>query len=583
MRAFDHSSRSVLHLGAVTRDAAGVLSAALLMTVLMSAAASPLPSPEPPPLLRLALPPSEEETIAVSTYAADRASDGRTTGIDRMGFGEAAYAARIRRRAGNALRALEARSAFLSAMEEKARSIDAKSCFGGFVARAEDAASVVNVALIDRDGRVMSTGSGFVVADSGTPGSPRNKIVTARHVMNPADFFDPHPFLDRLGKAVGREKEHGNQAVVELLRRVRPDLDVVDVPVVVRDLAAPPTDSDPARIGRLSDMLRLPTIERVEIYAQDGTRLGRIRIVAMGAGGVGAPTEVGDPMKGSYHETPDDWAVAELDPSEATPEAIRSFSAIPGYRLASSMSPRKTMGMSGDPGHPAVGPGISGGPVMDASGRVHGIVSAALDNQDGMGIPGLVSPLELHDSDGDVERSRRTTTLAVRQPGIVNPLGDPRLLSALGAAGRHVKVTVHAPLYRGAPSGGPPLLFTALGMPRGVCVSSVMAQGPMREPMRDVRPKASPKAPAPLEVRLRRDGTVEEYDIDGLLWKTTATSGVVRAYEAGVLVSESRPGGGSLEYEGGRLVLLVRADGSRVAYENGRPTADAERKTVFGP
>jgi YD repeat-containing protein len=202
--------------------------------------------------------------------------------------------------------------------------------------------------------------------------------------------------------------------------------------------------------------------------------------------------------------------------------------------------------------------------VLDADG-VHGVVSDVLEFADVVRAPvgGMLSPVLMR-AGGGGEPVRGRIDVPLRQPLIVNPLGDPLLLAALGRAGRGVRIGADAPLFSSRTR------MTIAGMPQGFCAAGSTVQGPAGPSIPDLAPRPQGR-PGPYEERVKPDGTRLSYDGDGLLSEVHRPDGTKLAYAEGRLASEERPDGSATIYDGGQIAKVNSADRSYVSYQDGKP------------
>ena len=545
MKGFDFSSPAVLHLGRGSGRSLMALGVALATTL---AAVLPVRAGQPPRV-----------TVARAQGAAELGAQ-----LDQ-GLASLTDSARQERLHREADRIDKVRASFRSNVEAVARSHGIGTCFGGFLdgqaERTPVEQSTILILARTNDGRTLEVASGFVVRDSAVEG--HNRIATARHVLNLADTENYRENLDYVVESARKAYPltDDRSAVVQFLRdNLRHEGDRKDAFVLAADILAGPESLSAARTARLKDALGIQQADYLDAFASDGDYLGRLQTVAMGQPDGKVTVIAGDGPDG-IGRTAADWGVAQIDAGLVSPATLRRFDAIPGLALAPVQSPEKTWGVSGDKSHPAATPGYSGGPVFDAAGRVHGVVSG-VDYRDDVIRADVAGVLSVgRSTQNPMTRSAQDglpgVELPMRQPLIVNPLGAPELLRALGNAGKGVRTASSAPLRSGH------LRLTLAGMPGGYCAAAPTVQGSLDARMPDVRPVPRGR-PGPWETRTARDGSVLAYDGDGLLQSLSLPDGTLRSYRGGVLASLTRPDGSVLDYAS-RTVSGPVGDGKWVA------------------
>lgn len=505
MSGYDFLSRSVVHIGSVTKNGAAALAVAIIAMTAPAMAAAPESTT---PIVRVAPMPSRAEIAAqIDSERHEAQIEAQAEHNLRKGYGEREEDARYIRINNKLKNNEETIDAFSAAVSARAMEIGHGTCFGGFLNSMPNSLAVeqstVMVRVVNINGDTIATGSAFIVHDSAMPGEKHNRLATAGHVVNPDDL--------NLGE------------------------------------------------GR-------PKLSHFEIYSSKGVLLGVVQKVAAGTPpGKTVVSEILPDGDFNYNLKPDDWAVLKIDTTKTSKNALIAFDSIIGLELAKIQAPVKTVGLSGDSSHPAISSGASGGPLVDQLGHVHGVISAGGISQYMRKtlIPNLLSPLTINKKDGDLSESRTRQELFRYEKLIPNPLGEPALLEALGRAGMNISISTSSATYSGKNKG-----LMAVGMSEGMCTSSPTIQGPIG-PLGQMISNDVSSVPAPLDRIIAKDGSVMMYDQDGALDEVRLKNGDVHYYYEGKIISENRVDGLIIEYELGKIAREVLPDGVIVSYEDG--------------
>ena len=255
MSGFDTSSPSTLHLGSITR--AGAVAIGIALTSFFAPAQAAMP-PLSSPMVSVVFQTESAEATASQTpseiqeqIAAERADQASVASVERAsrgGLTEQASEIRNKRILAETVRLENVKNAFIKIVHETAIKIGSGSCFGGFLASLPTSVdlSTVMIVALDAEGHTMATGSGFIVADSATAGDPYNRIITARHVVNPDDIDPYGEVIDALQKVILRSTDPAG-SLLRIIQVISPTFEESSLPQVNDDLVAEAGPHDAAR------------------------------------------------------------------------------------------------------------------------------------------------------------------------------------------------------------------------------------------------------------------------------------------------------------------------------------------------